>query len=59
MTSTFRRIFQIVDGNRRPVGDGFDVTSPMPGPRIRQLSPYLIIDHVALGLEPSAAPTLP
>ncbi|MVN23343.1 pirin family protein [Mucilaginibacter sp. HMF7410] len=27
------------------VGDGFDVVSPMPGSRIRQLSPFLLIDH--------------
>ena len=46
MIPTFHRISQVVDGNKRPVGDGFDVTSPMPGPRIRQLSPYLLIDHV-------------
>jgi redox-sensitive bicupin YhaK (pirin superfamily) len=42
----FRRIFQVIDGNKKVVGDGFDVTSPMPGPRIRQLSPYLLIDHI-------------
>ncbi|UOQ71812.1 pirin family protein [Hymenobacter cellulosilyticus] len=45
METTFRRIFQIIDGNKKQVGDGFDVTSPMPGPRIRQLSPYLLLDH--------------
>ncbi|TGE27943.1 pirin family protein [Hymenobacter metallicola] len=45
MSTTFRRIFQVIDGNKKIVGDGFDVTSPMPGPRIRQLSPYLLIDH--------------
>ncbi|UOQ52561.1 pirin family protein [Hymenobacter cellulosivorans] len=45
MQTTFRRIFQIIDGNKKQVGDGFDVTSPMPGPRIRQLSPYLLLDH--------------
>ena len=45
MASPFRRIFQVVDGNKKLVGDGFDVTSPMPGPRIRQLSPFLLIDH--------------
>ena len=44
--ATFRRIFQVIDGNKKAVGDGFDVTSPMPGPRIRQLSPYLLIDHI-------------
>jgi redox-sensitive bicupin YhaK (pirin superfamily) len=42
----FRRVFQVIDGNKKAVGDGFDVTSPMPGPRIRQLSPYLLIDHI-------------
>lgn len=46
MSSEFRRIFQVIDGNKKLVGDGFDVTSPMPGPRIRQLSPYLLIDHI-------------
>ena len=46
MASSFRRIFQVIDGNKKLVGDGFDVTSPMPGPRIRQLSPYLLIDHI-------------
>ncbi|MCC2547633.1 pirin family protein [Hymenobacter sp. BT175] len=45
METSFRRIFQIIDGNKKLVGDGFDVTSPMPGPRIRQLSPFLLIDH--------------
>ncbi|MBC6989259.1 pirin family protein [Hymenobacter sp. BT491] len=45
MASPFRRIFQVIDGNKKLVGDGFDVTSPMPGPRIRQLSPFLLIDH--------------
>ncbi|PJJ61230.1 pirin family protein [Hymenobacter chitinivorans] len=45
METSFRRIFQIIDGNKKQVGDGFDVTSPMPGPRIRQLSPYLLLDH--------------
>jgi redox-sensitive bicupin YhaK (pirin superfamily) len=43
--TTARRIFQVIDGNKKFVGDGFDVTSPMPGPRIRQLSPFLLIDH--------------
>lgn len=46
MASSFRRVFQVIDGNKKAVGDGFDVTSPMPGPRIRQLSPYLLIDHI-------------
>lgn len=44
--AAFRRVFQVIDGNKKLVGDGFDVTSPMPGPRIRQLSPYLLIDHI-------------
>ncbi len=46
MAAELRRIFQVIDGNKKLVGDGFDVTSPMPGPRIRQLSPYLLIDHI-------------
>ncbi|MGI4884878.1 MAG: pirin family protein [Janthinobacterium lividum] len=46
MAPSFRRVFQVIDGNKKLVGDGFDVTSPMPGPRIRQLSPYLLIDHI-------------
>ncbi|GAB2957146.1 pirin family protein [Hymenobacter coalescens] len=40
-----RRIFQVIDGVKKLVGDGFDVTSPMPGSRIRQLSPFLLLDH--------------
>lgn len=40
-----RKVFQVIDGVHKKVGDGFDVTSPMPGSRIRQLSPYLLIDH--------------
>ncbi|MBG8555633.1 pirin family protein [Hymenobacter guriensis] len=52
-----RRIFQIIDGNKKAVGDGFDVTSPMPGPRIRQLSPYLLIDHTGpMPVVPTEAP---
>jgi redox-sensitive bicupin YhaK (pirin superfamily) len=46
MPTELRRVFQVIDGNKKLVGDGFDVTSPMPGPRIRQLSPYLLIDHI-------------
>jgi len=39
------------------VGDGFDVTSPMPGSRIRQLSPYLLIDHTGpMIVEPTENP---
>jgi quercetin 2,3-dioxygenase len=41
----FRRIFQVIDGVKKLVGDGFDVCSPMPGSRIRQLSPFLLLDH--------------
>ncbi|WP_460555876.1 pirin family protein [Hymenobacter daeguensis] len=53
----FRRIFQIIDGNRKAVGDGFQVTSPMPGPRIRQLSPFLLIDHIGpMAIAPSEQP---
>ena len=40
-----RRIFQVIDGVEKKMGDGFEVTSPMPGSRIRQLSPFLLIDH--------------
>lgn len=40
-----RKVFQVIDGVHKKVGDGFEVTSPMPGSRIRQLSPYLLIDH--------------
>jgi hypothetical protein len=55
--TTFRRIFQIIDGNRKAVGDGFQVTSPMPGPRIRQLSPFLLIDHIGpMAIAPSEQP---
>ncbi|QJX45538.1 pirin family protein [Hymenobacter taeanensis] len=57
MTTTGRRIFQIIDGNKKFVGDGFDVTSPMPGPRIRQLSPYLLIDHTGpMAVAPTNSP---
>jgi redox-sensitive bicupin YhaK (pirin superfamily) len=57
MTSTGRRIFQVIDGNKKFVGDGFDVTSPMPGPRIRQLSPYLLIDHTGpMAVAPTDSP---
>ncbi|OUJ74024.1 pirin family protein [Hymenobacter crusticola] len=52
-----RRIFQVIDGNKKFVGDGFDVTSPMPGPRIRQLSPFLLIDHTGpMPVAPTEAP---
>ena len=52
-----RRIFQVIDGNKKFVGDGFDVTSPMPGPRIRQLSPFLLIDHTGpMAVAPTDAP---
>lgn len=55
--SSYRRIFQVIDGNRKAVGDGFQVTSPMPGPRIRQLSPYLLIDHIGpMPIAPSEQP---
>ncbi|MCB2409120.1 pirin family protein [Hymenobacter lucidus] len=57
MENTFRRIFQVIDGNKKQVGDGFDVISPMPGPRIRQLSPYLLIDHTGpMPVAPTEAP---
>ena len=45
MDTAYRRIFQVIDGVEKKVGDGFEVTSPMPGYRIRQLSPFLLIDH--------------
>ena len=45
MDTANRRIFQVIDGVEKKVGDGFEVTSPMPGSRIRQLSPFLLIDH--------------
>jgi redox-sensitive bicupin YhaK (pirin superfamily) len=52
-----RRIFQVIDGSKKLVGDGFDVISPMPGPRIRQLSPYLLIDHTGpMAVEPTDKP---
>ncbi|GAB3238463.1 pirin family protein [Hymenobacter seoulensis] len=55
--SSGRRIFQVIDGNKKVVGDGFDVTSPMPGPRIRQLSPFLLIDHTGpMAVTPTEAP---
>ena len=57
MTTNFRRIFQVIDGNKKAVGDGFAVTSPMPGPRIRQLSPFLLIDHIGpMTVAPSNQP---
>lgn len=57
MYSSGRRIFQIIDGNKKFVGDGFDVSSPMPGPRIRQLSPFLLIDHTGpMQVAPTEAP---
>ncbi|MDO7851238.1 pirin-like C-terminal cupin domain-containing protein [Hymenobacter convexus] len=47
----------MIDGNRKAVGDGFQVTSPMPGPRIRQLSPFLLIDHIGpMTIAPSDKP---
>jgi len=55
--TTYRRIFQVIDGNQKAVGDGFQVTSPMPGPRIRQLSPFLLIDHIGpMTIAPSDQP---
>jgi quercetin 2,3-dioxygenase len=40
-----RTIAQVIDGATKKVGDGFEISSPMPGSRIRQLSPFLLIDH--------------
>ena len=55
--AAFRRVFQVIDGIKKAVGDGFDVTSPMPGPRIRQLSPYLLIDHIGpMQIAPTETP---
>ncbi|MBO0360116.1 pirin family protein [Hymenobacter sp. BT186] len=55
--TTGRRIFQVIDGNKKLVGDGFDVTSPMPGPRIRQLSPFLLLDHTGpMLVQPTDSP---
>ncbi|WP_310394616.1 pirin family protein [Hymenobacter sp.] len=57
VATSFRRIFQVIDGNKKAVGDGFQVTSPMPGPRIRQLSPFLLIDHIGpMAIAPSEQP---
>lgn len=57
VATAFRRIFQVIDGNKKAVGDGFQVTSPMPGPRIRQLSPFLLIDHIGpMTVAPSEKP---
>jgi len=57
MDKTIRKVFQVIDGTRKMVGDGFDVTSPMPGSRIRQLSPYLLIDHTGpMIVEPTEKP---
>ncbi|MCC3158061.1 pirin family protein [Hymenobacter sp. 15J16-1T3B] len=57
MANTFRRIFQVIDGVKKLVGDGFDVCSPMPGSRIRQLSPYLLIDHTGpMPVQPTDTP---
>ncbi|OON69836.1 pirin family protein [Hymenobacter sp. CRA2] len=57
MPTTLRRIFQVIDGAKKLVGDGFDVTSPMPGSRIRQLSPFLLLDHTGpMRVEPTDTP---
>lgn len=57
MTKHFRRIFQVIDGVKKLVGDGFDVCSPMPGARIRQLSPYLLLDHTGpMPVQPTEHP---
>jgi quercetin 2,3-dioxygenase len=42
---TLRTVAQVIDGATKKVGDGFEISSPMPGARIRQLSPFLLIDH--------------
>ncbi|KAA3437729.1 pirin family protein [Rufibacter hautae] len=52
-----RRIFQVIDGVQKQVGEGFSVTSPMPGFRIRQLSPFLLIDHTGpMPVQPTDKP---
>src|SRR5215218_9342981 len=40
-----RTVAQVIDGAVKKVGNGFEISSPMPGARIRQLSPFLLIDH--------------
>jgi len=40
-----RTIAQVIDGAEKTVGGVFKISSPMPGSRIRQLSPFLLIDH--------------
>jgi redox-sensitive bicupin YhaK (pirin superfamily) len=40
-----RTIAQVIDGAEKIVGGIFNISSPMPGSRIRQLSPFLLIDH--------------
>lgn len=55
--TTKRKVFQVIDGTEKKVGDGFEVTSPMPGSRIRQLSPYLLIDHTGpMQVQPTEKP---
>ncbi|RNI29120.1 pirin family protein [Rufibacter latericius] len=52
-----RRIFQVIDGVQKKVGEGFEVTSPMPGSRIRQLSPFLLLDHTGpMHVQPTDQP---
>jgi len=40
-----RTVAQVIDSQHKVVGNTFDISSPMPGNRIRQLSPFLLIDH--------------
>ena len=40
-----RKVLQVVDGYPKQVGDGFEIHSPMPSARIRQVSPFLLLDH--------------
>jgi len=40
-----RTVAQVIDGAEKTVGGVFKISSPMPGSRIRQLSPFLLIDH--------------
>lgn len=57
MENKHRKIFQVIEGVHKKVGDGFEVTSPMPGSRIRQLSPFLLIDHTGpMNVQPTEKP---
>jgi len=54
---TLRTVAQVIDGATKKVGSGFEISSPMPGSRIRQLSPFLLIDHSGpTTIQPSEIP---